>query len=176
MCLKGMCFTQIHSNGNDLPQACISSHKDFSRVVTGFRIKVGKYLGMQLQSHRNQRIKNESTQARIYKTCKTNHAIQQLPPLYISRINRPLSWNFRRNYEHGQFVTLKTISSITSFFFLFFLFFELQQQWNSRIENENMFHFTSHSHTTNPNTPTLISCTPIHIIMMNNDPLALRLG
>jgi hypothetical protein len=39
-----------------------------------------------------------------------------------------------------------------------------------------MFHFTSYSHTTNPNTPTLISGAPIHIIMMNNAPLALRLG
>ena len=31
-------------------------------------------------------------------------------------------WNFKRNYKHGQFVTLKTISSITSFLpsFLFF--------------------------------------------------------
>ena len=140
---------------------------------------------MQLKSHQNQWSKNESTQTRIYKTCKTNHSIQQLPPLYISRINRPLSWNFRRNYEHGQFVTLKTISSITSFLllFLFFLIFfllffspKLYQQWNSRIENESKFHFTNHSHTTNPYTPTLISCTPILIIMMNNAPLALRLG
>ena len=140
---------------------------------------------MQLKSHRKQWSKNESTQARIYKTCKTNHPIQQLPPLYISRINRPLSWNFRRNYEHGQFVTLKTISSITSFlllffFFLIFFFFlfspKLHQQWNSRIENENMFHFNGHSHTTNPYTPILISCTPILFIMMNNALLVLRLG
>ena len=79
---------------------------------------------MQLKSHRNQWSKSESTQARIYKTCKTNHAIQQLPPLYISRINKPLSWNFGRNYERGQFVTLKTISSITSFSLFFFSFCE----------------------------------------------------
>ena len=134
---------------------------------------------MQLKSHRKQWSKYESTQAQIYKTRKTNHSIQQFPPLYISRINRPLSWNFRRNYEHEHFVTLKTISSITSFLFFFFFhffFLELYQQWNSRIENENMFHFTSHIHTTNPETPTLISCTPIHIIMMNYAPLALRLG
>ena len=159
-----------------------TNHKDFSRVVMGFRIKVGNIQELQLKSHRNQWSKNESTQTQIYKTCKTNHSIQQLPHLYISCINRPISWNFRRNYEHGQFVTLKTISSITSFLFFFEFFFlsffspKLHQQWNSQIENENMFQFNSHSHTTNPDTPTLISCTPIHIIMMNNAPLALQLG
>ena len=142
------------------------NHKDFSRVVMGFRIKVGNIQKLQLKSHRNQWSKNESTQTRIYKTCKTNHAIQQFPPLYISHINKPLSWNFRRNYEHGQFVTLKTISSITSFllFFLFFFFFffspKLHQQWNSRIENENMFQFTSYSHTTNLDTPHLFLAHP----------------
>ena len=100
-----------------------TNHKDFSRVVMGFRIKVGNIQELQLKSHRNQWSKNESTQTQIYKTCKTNHSIQQLPHLYISCINRPISWNFRRNYEHGQFVTLKTISSITSFLSFFFEFF-----------------------------------------------------
>ena len=47
MCLKGMCFAQIHSNENYLlilhrwDHMHNMNHKDFSRVVMGFRIKVG---------------------------------------------------------------------------------------------------------------------------------------
>jgi len=67
--------------------------------------------------------KNESTQARIYKTCKTITPFNSFFNLYISHINRPLYWNFRKNYEHGHFVLSKAISSITISSFLFFCFF-----------------------------------------------------
>ena len=153
-----------------------TNHKDFSKVVTGFRIKVGNIWERSSKAIETSGAKMNQLKHEYIRHVKTNHSIHQLPPLYISCINKPLSWNFRRNYEHGQFVTLKTISSITSFFFFFFFSPKLHQQWNSQIENENMFHFTNHSHTTNPYTPTLISCTSILIIMMNNAPLALRLG
>ena len=55
-----------------------TNHKDFSRVVTGFRIKVGNIWECSSKAIETSGVKNESTQARINKTRKTNHSIQQL--------------------------------------------------------------------------------------------------
>ena len=99
-----------------------TNHKDFSKVVTGFRIKVGNIWEHSSKAIETSGAKMNQLKHEYIRHVKTNHSIHQLPPLYISCINKPLSWNFRRNYEHGQFVTLKTISSITSFFFFFFFF------------------------------------------------------
>jgi hypothetical protein len=103
-----------------------TNHKDFSRVVTGFRIKVENIWECSSKAIETSGAKNESTQARIYKTCKPITPFSSFFNLYISRINRPLYWNFRRNYEHGQFVISIAISSITSsLFFSSFFFFKI---------------------------------------------------
>jgi hypothetical protein len=87
------------------------NHKDFLRVVTGFRIKVGNIWECCSKAIETSGAKIKSIQARIYKTCKTSYSIQQLSSIC------------RRNYKHGQFVISKAISSITSLLFLFFFFF-----------------------------------------------------
>ena len=94
-----------------------TNHKDFSKVVTGFRIKVGNIWERSSKAIETSGAKMNQLKHEYIRHVKTNHSIHQLPPLYISCINKPLSWNFRRNYEHEHFVTLKTISSITSFYF-----------------------------------------------------------
>ena len=99
-----------------------TNHKDFSRVVMGFMIKVGNIWECSSKAIETSGAKMNQLKHEYIRHVKTNHSIHQLPPLYISCINKPLSWNFRRTYEHGQFVKLKTISSITSFFFFFFFF------------------------------------------------------
>ena len=98
-----------------------TDYKDFSRVVTGFRIKVGNILECSLKAIETSGAKMNQLKLEYIRHVKPITPFNSFH-LCISRINRPLSWNFRRNYEHGQFVTLKTISSITSFL-LFFLFF-----------------------------------------------------
>ena len=111
-----------------------TNHKDFSRVVTGFRIKV-----------RN--IWECSSKAIETSGAKMN----QLKIEYIRHVKPIMPFN-----SFHLCITYKQ----TPFFFLFFFSPILHQQWNLWIKNENMFYFISHSHTTNLDTPTLISCTP----------------
>jgi hypothetical protein len=97
------------------------NHKDFLRVVTGFRIKVGNIWECCSKAIETSGAKIKSIQARIYKTCKTSYSIQQLSSICIFHVQT--NSLFRRNYKHGQFVISKAISSITSLLFLFFFFF-----------------------------------------------------
>ena len=88
-----------------------TNQKDFSMGCNGVQDQGGKYLGMQLKSHRNQWSKDESTRTRTYKTYIINHSIQQL-----------LQFNFKA-LKPCKTPVLKKISINRNTFFFFHSFF-----------------------------------------------------